>query len=78
MWNASRCAVRCPIPGSFESSAISWLIGPGVHEVSLAVAQGGFGLHGYRAGQTIVPTAGAPPSLPYTALKPSTPVWESV
>jgi hypothetical protein len=28
MWKASRWAVRCPIPGSFESSAISWLIGP--------------------------------------------------
>ncbi len=32
MWKASRWAVRCPIPGSFESSAIRRLIGPAYTE----------------------------------------------
>ncbi len=35
MWKASRCAVRCPIPGSFESSAIRRLIGPAYMRASV-------------------------------------------
>ena len=40
MWKASRCAVRCPMPGSFESSPTSFSIGSGYTRAATSPAAG--------------------------------------